>query len=319
MLSFATGVHVRGTPVHMDSRRPRPRAIVSHAHSDHVASHACWVTTPATARIAARRFGAAHVETHAFGEPWQEGEARVTLLPAGHILGSAMVLVEYRGQRILYTGDFRTGPSLTAEPCTPVPADVLVMECTFGAPLYRFPPREHVTEQIEGFVRRCFGRDEVPVLLAYSLGKAQEAARLLGDRGIRVALHFTAYEMLEVYQELGVPFRNSERFDRGPLEETALILPPYLGGSRLLDRYARRRTAYLSGWALQPGVRRNFQVDEAFALSDHCDFDELLAFVGQVAPRQIYTLHGPDEFSQHLRARGHRAEPGRVGAQLFLL
>jgi Cft2 family RNA processing exonuclease len=230
-----------------------------------------------------------------------------------------MVLVEHRGVRILYTGDFRTRPSLTAEACRPVPADVLVTECTFGHPRYRFPAREEVLEQITGFVDGCLRKREVPVLLVYSLGKAQEVARLLGDRGYRVALHPSAHQMLEVYRELGTPFRNCERMGRGPLHGAVVLLPPYLARGRWMRRLPRHRTAYLSGWAMDPRARARFNADKAFALSDHADFDELLEFVRAVNPRQVYTLHGPDGFCDHLRACGFRAEPTRAGAQLQLL
>jgi len=319
MLSFSDGVHVRGTSLHMDARRSRPRGLVTHAHADHVGRHECRVSTPATARLCARRWGDASFETHAFGAPWEEGQARVTFLPAGHILGSAMALVEVRGQRILYTGDFRLRPSVTAEPCRLVPADILVMECTFGAPRYRFPPREQVMDQIERFARECMRRREVPILLAYSLGKAQEAGRLLSERGLDVALHGLAYELTRTYRELGVDLRGCRSLAGGLGSETVVILPPHLRRSRLLKRFPRRRTAYLSGWAMDASVRRRFGVDAAFALSDHADFDELLECVRHVGPRQVFTLHGPDGFSDHLRARGVHAQPARVGAQLHLL
>ncbi len=320
VLAFDDGVHILGTTLHLDARRGRARGVVSHAHSDHVAQHECWVASPATARLCARRWGAAQVESHDFGVPWQEGEAQVTLLPAGHILGSAMVLVEHRGLRILYTGDFRTGPSLTAEPCRVVPADVLVMECTFGEPLYRFPPREQVAGQVVEFIEECFSAREVPLLLAYTLGKAQEVAKLLGDRGYHVALSAEAYQMLEVYRELGVEFRGCAPMDGRSLEKTVVVLPPQWGRHSLATRLPRHRTAFLSGWAMgQQPDRVGPAPDESFAFSDHADFDELLAFAEAVAPRQIYTLHGPDGFCEHLRARGHHAEPARSGAQLQLL
>src|SRR6185503_11962663 len=111
VLSFENGIHVLGTGLRLDPRRRQPRAVVSHAHADHVARHKRWVTTPATAALCARRWEARDLEVHDFDVPWREGEATFTLLPAGHILGSAMVLVEIDGLRVLYTGDFRLRPA----------------------------------------------------------------------------------------------------------------------------------------------------------------------------------------------------------------
>jgi Cft2 family RNA processing exonuclease len=255
---------------------------------------------------------------HEFGEPWQENGTTLTLLPAGHILGSAMVLAEHQGVRILYTGDFRLRHSVTAEPCTPVPADVLVMECTYGTPRFRFPDRERELDRLGHFVASALAREEVPVLLAYSLGKAQEVARLMGERGYAVALHGRAYDMLEVYRDRGVRFADCERYTFGPLRETVLIVPPQLANSPTVRWLPKRRVAYLSGWAMDPARPFVPACDALFTISDHADFDELLEMVARVGARRVFTLHGPDEFAAVLRSRGIDAEPASRAAQLRL-
>ncbi|HKQ56654.1 MAG TPA: MBL fold metallo-hydrolase [Candidatus Eisenbacteria bacterium] len=307
MLSFENGIHVLGTGLRLDPRRRQPRAIVSHAHADHVARHKRWVTTPATAALCARRWEAADLEVHDFDTPWSEGPASFTLLPAGHILGSAMVLVEIDGLRVLYTGDFRLRASATAEPCRPVEADVLVMECTFGEPRYRFPDRAAALDELCDFIEHTLARDGTPVLLAYALGKAQEIARLLGDRGYGVALHASAWEMLEVYREMGVRFEHCEPYALGPVRRGVLIVPPHLARSPMVRRLPRRRIAFLSGWAMGPPDRARIPWDTAIPISDHADYGELLEMVERVRPERIYTLHGPESFATRLRARGHDA------------
>ena len=314
MLDFDDGVHLIGTGIFLDARRVRERAIVSHAHSDHVARHRRWVASPATAALCARRWGATDVEVHPFHEPWEEDGARLTLLPAGHILGSSMVLVERAGTRILYTGDFRLRPAATAEACRPTTADVLVMECTYGEPRYRFPDRLEVLDQLCDFVARAMRASAVPVLLAYSLGKAQEIARLLGERGQRVWLHPDAWEMLEVYRGFGIDFPGCRRFEPEAPIDGPLILPPGPSTRALIRGLRRRRVAFLSGWAVDPW-RRAFARGTGFAISDHADFDELLELVEQVRPRKIYTLHGPDGFAARLRTRGHDAEAAALAVQ----
>jgi Cft2 family RNA processing exonuclease len=308
MLSFEDGVHFLAADLHVDARRARPRAVVSHAHSDHVGRHQRWVATPGTAALCARRWGARELEVRGFHEPWSEGDAIVTLLPAGHILGSAMVLVERDGLRVLYTGDFRLAPAATAERCQPVRADVLVMECTFGEPRFRFPDRETVLDELCEFIASTLARGATPVLLAYSLGKAQEVARLLGERGVPAMLHPSAWQMLEVYREQGVTFPLAEPYARQP-PRGALIVPPHLAKSAAVRRLTRRRTAFVSGWAMDPRRATWARADVAFPLSDHADFDELVEMVARVAPRKVYTLHGPESFSDRLRAMGHDAEP----------
>jgi Cft2 family RNA processing exonuclease len=315
MLAFDDGVHLIGSELFLDARKRKDRGIVTHAHSDHVARHKRWVTSPGTAALCARRWKARDVEAHPFHQPWREGETTVTLLPAGHILGSSMVLLEHEGVRVLYTGDFRLKASATAEPCVPVPADILVMECTFGEPIYRFPERAQVMDRLCDFIETARAMDTTPVLLAYSIGKAQEAARLLGDRGYAVALHASAHELLEVYREQGVSFADCCSYDDDPPRDRVVILPPNLGMWRTLRRLPRRRVAALTGWALNP--RRAFWPNShaAFPLSDHADFEELLEMVRRVRPRIVYTLHGPDSFAAELRRRGIDAEPARHAAQ----
>ena len=317
MLEFEDGVRLSGTEVWLDPRRKKPRAIVSHAHSDHVGRHRCWVTSPATGVLARRRWNAGEVETREFGVPWEDDGATVTLFPAGHILGSSMVLLERAGTRILYTGDFRLEPSATAERCTPVPADVLVMECTFGEPVYRFPSRGDVLDRVDDFIATARRAGHTPVLLAYSLGKAQEVARLVSERGHHVALLDDAHAMLEAYREAGVRFERCTRFDGAPHGHEVLIAPPSPGGLSALRALPSRRIAFLSGWALGP-PRWRPACDAAFPLSDHADFDELVRMVERVRPRKIYTLHGPDRFAHHLRTRGWDATPARHARQLTL-
>jgi Cft2 family RNA processing exonuclease len=318
MLTFDDGVHLIGTELFLDARRGKPRGIVSHAHADHVARHQRWVASPGTAALCARRWAAEDLELHGFHAPWREGETTVTLLPAGHILGSSMVLLEHEGVRILYTGDFRLKPSVTAEACEPVAADILVMECTFGDPVYRFPERERLLDRLCDWIDVARGMDTTPVLLAYSLGKAQEAARLLGDRGYPVAMHASAHDLLDVYRDQGVQFGDCEPYDLSPPGERVVIVPPHLARTRWIRGLPRRQVAFLSGWALQP--RRTFwpRCDAAFPLSDHADFDELLEMVERVQPRLVYTLHGPDAFASELRRRGIDAEPARFAAQMRL-
>ena len=312
MLDFDDGVHWIGTDIFVDARRKRERGIVSHAHADHVGRHRRWVASPATAALCARRWGAEDLEVHAFHEPWEVDGATVTLLPAGHILGSAMVLVERGGTRVLYTGDFRLKPSATAEACEPRVADVLVMECTFGDPRYRFPDRLEVLDRLCDFVRQTLARDATPILFAYSLGKAQEVARLLSGRGVPVWLHQQAWAMLEVYRQFGHDFAGCRRFETEPPRHGVLILPPGPAAWPLV-KGLRRRTAAVTGWALDPW--RVPRCDAAFPISDHADFDELIELVARVRPRKIYTLHGPDRFAARLRKLGHDAEPASMAAQ----
>ena len=272
VLDFEDGIHWIGTDVFVDSRRGRERGIVSHAHADHVGRHRRWIASPATAALCAKRWGAMDLEVHAFHQPWTEEGATVTLLPAGHILGSSMVLVERGGTRVLYSGDFRLKSSATAERCVPVAADVLVMECTFGDPRFRFPDRLEVLDQLCDFVEQTLASETVPILYAYALGKAQEIAGLLEARGVPVWLHERAWDLLGVYREFGHAFAGCRRYELEAPINGVLILPPGSATRPLVRSIRRRRTAAITGWALDRW--RLPACDAAFPISDHADFDE---------------------------------------------
>ncbi len=216
------GVHLPRLDLWLDSPQPRPGLVfVSHAHSDHTARHPEVIVSDATARLMHLRLGGRRTEhVLAFGETreFHVGEVpfRITLLPAGHILGSAMAWIEAGGETLLYTGDFKLRPGLAAEPGELRSADVLVMETTFGRPNYVFPPEDGVWGDIRGFCQEALDAGATPVLLAYSLGKSQEILCGLKDAGFEFALHEQTYRLTRLYEELGVEFCPAIPRSRGP-------------------------------------------------------------------------------------------------------
>ena len=246
--------------------------------------------------------------TSPFHVPIEHDHLRLELRPAGHILGSSQILIEKDRTRIVYTGDFRLKKSLTAEPAEPIPCDILIMESTFGRPAYVFPDRETVMEQLVEFIENALENRLVPVLYAYALGKSQEAVKALGDRGYRLCLSPQIYDMVKVYESLGVTFKNYEPIEGENFYGKVLMIPPYLARSKQLYRLKRKRTAFLSGWALDPTASPRTGADEAIPFSDHADFEELIAYVRAASPRIVYTIHGFPDLAAHLRRQGIKAQ-----------
>jgi len=288
----------------LDPSRKQDFAFISHAHADHAARHRKILATTTTSRILKHRLGMnAHI-TCSFGEPLQIGSGSVTLYPAGHILGSAQVLVELGDERLLYTGDFKLQPSRTAEPCRPVSCDYLIMECTYGLPQYRFPERAGVESHLVDSIVDVMERGEVPVVLAYALGRAQEVIQLLISRGFKVALERRIFELALIYEELGVELGPYESFDPQNFDGRVLIFPPHLWNSPVLRRIPRKRTIAVTGWAIDGRQRSWYRSDMAFPISDHADFDDLTRYVEITQPRQVYLIHGFPDFAQHLEKKG---------------
>ncbi len=294
----------------LDPHRAKDFAFVSHAHSDHTARHREVVMTPATAVLMRARVPGQRVEhTLAFGETRAMRGGNATLLPAGHILGSAQIHFETDEGSLLYTGDFKLRPGLSAEPCEWRYAETLIMETTFGLPRYRMPPTEAVLAQVVDFCRTTLAEDATPVLLSYSLGKSQEIICALLAAGLTPMLHETVWKMTEIYRAQSPAFpAGSVRFSASRVAGHVVICPPNVPREKLINRIQRRRTAVLTGWALDGSATYRFKCDAAFPLSDHADYDDLLRYVELVQPKRVLTLHGfAGAFAADLRARGVEA------------
>ncbi|HEX8070046.1 MAG TPA: MBL fold metallo-hydrolase [Pyrinomonadaceae bacterium] len=309
-VEYRDGLYLPDLDLWLDAAGPRNRCVISHAHADHIAEHQAIVATPATARIFQHRRGAAQIITQHYGERRDYGAYALTFLPAGHCLGSAQVLVEARGERLVYTGDIKLRPNVAAEDAVVVPCDTLVMESTFGDPRYRFPPDVVTNERLYAAVDRALSDNRVPVVLAYALGKGQEALELLLRRDYRVTLHGSVWNVAEIYRELGVAFSGPyERYDRTRLAGRVLVAPPGCRRQPMVLNIERRYAVMLTGWALHKSAPYMYKgVDLVLPLSDHADYDDLVRLARETGARRVITMHGPAQFAAHLRELGFNAE-----------
>ncbi len=303
------GIKIKGAELWLDALRKVSYSFVSHGHSDHLKNHLKILATPPTVCFHALRSRQGAVQTLEFGQVYELDGARVRLFPAGHVLGSAMIHVERDDLSLLYSGDFKLRPSATCEAIEIPHADILITESTYGHPQYVVDQdREMLIEELTGFIEDCFADGYVPVVMAYTLGKSQEAMKILGDRGHSVAVHPSIWQMAQVYERFGVAFSNCEPWagaQIGPRQ--VLIVPPHVTFTRALQFVGRRRTVFLSGW-VRRGHGPGWRTDHTIPLSDHADFYELIEFVRRVAPQKVYTTHGFANFPDHLRDLGWDAE-----------
>jgi Cft2 family RNA processing exonuclease len=306
LFHWENGLKLTKADLAIDFCRRQPRAFISHAHTDHIARHEYALCTPETAALYQLRLGRRPTLGLPYRQPISWGGLRLTTYPAGHCLGSAMLLAEDGDRSLLYTGDFKLGESATAARAELPHAEVLVMESTYGNPVYRLPPREEALSQLFTLVRRALEDGAVPVILAYILGKSQEITRLLSAQGIPVMQHRKIYQVSRVYEACGVDLGQYALYAGRVEPGWALIVPP---GTPPMEQLGRQVRFAVTGWALDAGAKYRFKVDHAIPLSDHADFDELLAAVAQVAPRTIYCTHGPESFVDRLREVGYDAHP----------
>ena len=288
--------------------------MISHAHADHTARHSRPVLTRNTGLLLADYLKKSNPILLDFHEPLETDQYSVTLYPAGHCLGSAQVLVQSKatGERLLYTGDFKTKSSPTNEPLEPVQCDVLVMEATYGRPQYSFPPQEQVMASAGQVLRSWLSKGEKPVVQGWRLGKAQEIFHLLLGLGFDVALEESVYRVARIYQEAGVTFPGQIRcFEGNWAEGQVLICPPGKVGRSVLEGFRGLRFMQLTGWAAaspqDEASRWARRGDCSLPFSDHADFGSLVDYVAQVHPKRIYTVNGFPELAAHLRWLGYPA------------
>jgi DNA ligase-1 len=306
---YERGIYLPAHHLWLDPWGPKRFAFVSHAHSDHIAPHEEIILSEPTARLLQARMPGARTEhVLPFGEQRRVHDVDVTLLPAGHIFGSAQLFVSSENETLLYTGDFKLRRGKSAEAAEWRQADTLIMETTFGLPRYQFPPTEQVIEQIVAFCRETIDDGSVPVLLGYSLGKAQEILCSIDGAGLTPMLHGSVYQMTRIYEQFGQAFCKYVRYNKNEVDGKVLICPPSASHSPMIEKVPRKRVAMISGWAVDPNAVYRYQVDAAFPLSDHPDYNDLVRYVDLVQPKRVFTLHGfAAEFARGLRERGVEA------------
>ncbi|MDX2182689.1 MAG: MBL fold metallo-hydrolase [Gemmatimonadaceae bacterium] len=306
------GLYVPAADLWLDAREAPGPVFVSHAHGDHLTRSPAVLCTAETAAIAARRGQTpTTLITPAWDEPVSRHDAVVHLRPAGHTLGSAMLVVSSREGTLCYTGDFKRRPNPFSPPVRVPACDVLITECTFGDPRYRFPPDDLIVAALLAFVRDALAEDAVPVVCAYPFGKGQEALWHLLSAGLDVVLHGAIAELTDAHLALGATLPSTgrwRRYVRGALETAVLLTTPGSRKSPMVTALPRRRVCLLTGWALHPGAANIYRdCDLVLPLSDHADFDGLLETVRESGARTIYTVHGTPTFAAHLRAMGIHA------------
>ncbi|MEO7101670.1 MAG: ATP-dependent DNA ligase [Luteolibacter sp.] len=321
---FQRGLHLPELDLWLDPWDAKPRAFVSHAHADHFARHQSALCSDVTAALIHERFHLAEsrIEAVSFHVPLVRDGFRLRLLPAGHISGSAMLHVTRikDNASLLYTGDFKTRSGRTAESVNFLTADTLILETTFGLPSYEFPNPMEIEASILRFVNGAFADGETPVLFGYSLGKAQEALAFLTEHGIPAQLHPTVAAMTVACRAAGVTtLPEPVVFEGHALPGHVVIAPPNTIRSKLLRGLHSKRTAMLTGWAMQPGAKYRYRVDEVIPLSDHADHPGLMECIQRVRPKKILTVHGfAKEFAAELRAKRMDAWCAMGGDQLEL-
>jgi putative mRNA 3-end processing factor len=313
------GLYCPAGDFHIDPWLPVPRAVITHGHADHARTgmgeyHASAASLP----ILRWRLGDQTVSAHEYGQPFDLGRVRVSLHPAGHVLGSAQVRVEVDGQVWVASGDYKRQRDPTCAPFEVVPCDTFITEATFALPVYRWPEMREVVDEIASWRAECESRGEAAVIFCYALGKAQRLlAELAPVLDAPVLLHGAIATGVEVYRQAGIALPPTETLaEAGKAADHAgrlVLAPPSAAGSAWMRRFRRAQTGFASGWMRVRGNRRRRNVDRGFIVSDHADWPALLATVRDTGASRVIATHGnTDAILRALNEQGVAAEAFRT-------
>lgn len=309
------GLYVEPGNFYVDPVRPAARAVITHGHSDHArGGNGAVLATEGTLAIMRSRLGDAagtSLQAAAYGERIDINGIGVTLYPAGHVLGSAQVLLEWQGCRVVVSGDYKRRPDPTCALFEPIPCDVFITEATFALPVFRHPPDEEeigkLLHSVALFPERCH------VVGAYALGKCQRVIALLRRAGWDkpIWLHGALIELCQLYERHGVKLgelRHATEAKKEDLAGSIVLAPP----GALADRWSRRLpdpvSALASGWMRVRQRAKQRGVELPLVISDHADWDELCRTIDEVDAGEVWVTHGREDALVHFAAtKGRKA------------
>jgi putative mRNA 3-end processing factor len=315
------GLYCEAGQFHIDPWRPVPRAVITHAHGDHLTpGSATYLCADAALPLVRHRLGPdAAVRAIPYGETVNLDGLRLSLHPAGHILGSAQVRVEQRGEIWVASGDYKRAADPTCAPFEPQRCHAFITEATFGLPIFRWDPPERTIDEICAWWDEMRAADRPAVLFGYALGKAQRLLAALAERTDRpVYIHGSLTALVDLYRAAGlrlVPTLSATEQPRGSTFGGALIVAPLSArGTVWMRRFgATHSSAFASGWMRLRGARRRRGYDRGFALSDHADWDGLLHTIADTGAERVYVTHGYTEpLARFLSGLGFDAQAWRT-------
>jgi len=303
------GLYCNAADCYIDPWAPVPRALITHAHGDHLTWGCDAYLLASPGKLVAReRLGqyADRIETIEYGATRLINGVRISFHPAGHILGSAQIRIEHAGEVWVASGDYKTDPDPTCAPWEPVRCHTFITESTFGLPIYRWPSQQTVFDEINAWWRDNANDGRVSLLYGYALGKAQRMLAGLDPSIGPILTHGAVEKMTQCYRDAGVALppttyatlaettgsKSKANARRDALSGAIVIAPPSADGSTWARRFGNYSAAFASGWMQVRGARRRRTVDRGFVLSDHVDWPQLLSAISVTGAERVWVTHG---------------------------
>ena len=312
---------------YIDPWRPVDRAVITHGHSDHARpGNGHYLTATTGAPILQKRLGAdITLQTLAYGQTITHHGVTLSLYPAGHVLGSAQVRLEYQGEVWVASGDYKLEDDGTCAPFEPVRCHTFITESTFGLPIYRWIPQPELFADINAWWQNNAANQRTSVIFCYALGKAQRLLSGLDPAIGPIIAHGAMAPLNQIYRDAGVHLpathASSELSDSSPIGRSMVLAPPSAQGTPWMKRYGDYADGFASGWMHLRGTRRRRGVDRGFVMSDHADWPGLQQAITATSAQRVFVTHGQVEVmvrwltEQGLQAQGFVTEYGNEEAE----
>ena len=312
----ARGLYVAAGDFYIDPWQPVERAALTHAHADHTyrGSKNYLVSKEGERLFRSRLWNEGNISAMPYGETRSINGVKVSFHPAGHVLGSSQVRVEYKGEVWVASGDYKLTPDPTCAAFEPVNCHTFISEATFGLPIYRWTKPEILFKDINDWWRANAEKGKASVIFAYSLGKAQRIMKSVDASIGRIYTHGAVERLTQEYRLSGVELPPTQYV--GSVENkkdfvgSLIVAPPSAQDTPWLKKFGSHSTAFASGWMRIRGARRRRAVDRGFIMSDHADWDELLTAIAATEAETVLITHGTTEpLVRYLQNQGKNARP----------
>jgi putative mRNA 3-end processing factor len=314
LLTFTErGIYCPQGDFYIDPWKPVPRAVITHAHSDHArAGNGTYLCHHFTKPILILRLGDISVQSVEWAEPVYMNGVKISLHPAGHIIGSSQIRVEYQGTTWVVSGDYKTENDGISGELEIVPCDVFITESTFGLPIYRWKPQQEIFYEIQNWILANREKNLNSVLIAYSLGKAQRILKAIEKIAPLIYVHGAVWNVQQALLKAGISLPEVKRVEagmnRGTFKTDVIIAPPSADQSPWMNRFQPYSVGVCSGWMQVRGNARRRNVDAGFAMSDHADWQGLISVVRACGAKKVFVTHGfQSVFSRYLNELGIEA------------
>lgn len=298
---------------YIDPWKPVDDAVITHAHSDHAKwGHKKYLAHHLSREVLKYRLGEINIQTIGYGETMFKNGVKISFHPAGHIIGSAQVRVEYKGEVWVVSGDYKVEDDGISAPFEPVKCHSFISECTFGMPVYQWKSQQEVHYEINSWWKRNFEEGKATVIAGYSLGKAQRILQHLDLSIGKVYTHGVIENTHEALRKNGVSLNPTTRItqitNKEEVRKGIILCPPSALGSPWIKKFYPYSFGYCSGWMALRGAKRRMAADRGFVLSDHADWEGLIQAIQATGCETVYLTHGyTASFARYLSESGYDA------------